>query len=335
VAKTKLLLAFGAHGSSKIKGDGKFFRNAITPFLEEHVAKGRGKAALIHEGMMFGIIENEIIGNGLAAEAKPEPKRTMDILDWMRKERKRLLARVEMVVSEFGYSSSCSTRKSEEAERSGSMSWGHFGHEKYAVRLNRKEPGAVRFFMEPQNAEAIYLEAYGHMLDLRLRQVGKDIKLATECMKVFIKTIKLRDKGVKDLADRLVSENPGIAIIIPRGRAHAPMEAMFERSRYDVSLRIGSPSALPFENDAMIRSYRSPLSRRELRLYAKLEQEIYIYGKSIGFDLEADKPDKHFLKIARQNNESPIKVLERVYLQARAYVIAKNPEIARELGIKS
>ena len=46
--KTKVLLAFGMHGTNK-RSPKKFFRDSVVSFLEEEVVKGGNRADIIHE----------------------------------------------------------------------------------------------------------------------------------------------------------------------------------------------------------------------------------------------------------------------------------------------
>jgi len=333
-------LAFGTHGNAELEGDKRFFRNAIIPFLDEHVKKGKGKAAVIYEGFQPTRIEED--------ESKPEKERVKDNLAFLRRKKKTVMEYLGLISAGFEETASAILRniankgtppgsyipKDMEQEIIGMLYSSFLGFEEYAMALNRLEPGTVSFFSEPQNAQAIYAETYGKLLHRSLGLEPKNPGIATKCMALAIEHMMLRDREVKDLAGRLAKESPEIAIIIPRGRAHAPMEMMFKQDRYDISLHIGSPDILTFENDAMIRAYGGKLSRRELSLFAKLEEGISAYARMMGFDLDSDKPDNRLLEFAKQTGRSLIQALEKLIFDARAYAIAKNPEIAKELGIR-
>ena len=338
--RTTLLLAFGTHGNAELEGDKRFFRNAIIPFLDEHVKKGKGKAAVIYEGFQPTRIEED--------ESRPEKERVKDNLAFLRRKKKTVMDYLGLMSAGFEETASAILRniankgtppgsyipKDMEQEITSMLYSSFLGFEEYAMALNRLEPGTVSFFSEPQNAQAIYAETYGKLLQRSLSLEPKNSGIAAKCMALDIEHMMLRDREVKNLAERLAKESPDIAIIIPRGRAHAPMEMLFDKNKYGISLHIGSPDILTFENDAMIRAYGGRLSRRELRLFAKLEEEISAYARMMGFDLDSDKPDNRLLEFAKQTNRSLIQALEKLFLDARAYAIAKNPEIAKELGIR-
>ena len=338
--KTKLLLAFGTHGNAELEGDKRFFRNAIIPFLDEHVKKGKGKAAVIYEGFQPTRIEED--------GSKPEKERVKDNLAFLRRKRKTVMEYLGLISAGFEETASAILRniankgippgsyipKDKEQEITGMLYSSFLGFEEYAMALNRLEPGTISFFCEPQNAQAIYAETYGKLLHRSLSLEPKNSRIAAKCMVFALEHMMIRDREVKNLAERLAKESPEIAIVIPRGRAHAPMEMLFKQDRYDISLHIGSPDILTFENDAMIRAYGGKLSRRELSLFAKLEEEINAYIRMMGFDLDSDKPDGRLLEYAKLAGRSPIQALEKLIFDARAYAIANNPQAAAELGIR-
>ena len=315
--KTKLLLAFGAHGDLKIEGDSKFFRKAVIPFLEEHVERGKRKAAIICEGTMPEEIPRD--------KAGPEPVRTVAALYWLMRDREGFLERATEWVAERD--KKANSFFMDVADKglleSGTQGWPNsdfWGFEEYAMGLNRKEPGTVRFLMEPPNIEAIYMDAFRKTISRLLRLTGENLEFVAESMRYSMRSAMLCDKEVLGLTDQLAQEDPDIAIIIPRSRSHMAMEAFFSRDRYDVFVRTGSLGEWSFESDALVRFYAGDLGERELMLYAKLEQELLSYTKSFRLDIV-------------QQDRFPLEVLERVYLEARAYAIAKNQEAAQELGI--
>jgi len=326
VKRTKLLLAFGTHGNAELEGDKRFFRNAIIPFLDEHVKNGKGKAAVIYEGFQPTRIEED--------GSRPEKERVKDNLAFLRRKKKTVMDYLGLISAGFEETASAILRniankgtppgsyipKDMEQEITSMLYSSFLGFEEYAMALNRLEPGTVSFFSEPQNAQAIYAETYGKLLHRSLSLEPKNPGIATKCMALDIEHMMLRDREVKILADRLAAEDPDIAIIIPRSRNHMAMEALFERDRYDISLLMGSLGEWSFESDAMVGFYAGELSERELMLYAKLEQELLSYTKSFRLDVV-------------QQDRFPLEVLDRVYLEARAYAIAKNQEAAAELGI--
>jgi hypothetical protein len=337
MAKTKLLLAFGAHGNLKSAGERGFFRDTIVPFLDEHVVREKKKAALIYETVLEIPMRYDT--------TQPEPFRTISALDTLKEKRESILKGLDTLLAhasgkiaalfsnsfDKGITPYAFATESWELAFLGSLELWGFAQD--AIRLNGAMPDSIRFFLEPQNSEVVYLGENQKFL-IRLLQQGKlrDLELMTEYMGLGIREMLLRDSGVVALADKLAAENPDGAIIIPRGVAHAPIEHFFDKDRYDVTTHVSGMGIVPFSSNALVKAYRGALDERELRLYAKLEMELLKYFESLGFDV-VNGPDERMLKFIRQG-ESAVEAFSRITRDARAYVIMNNPETARELGIE-
>ncbi len=304
MTKTRLLLAFGRHGTSgktlgPMLGNTRFFKKAARDFV-------RGKkdqVAIIHEqGPMLGMESSLQISRLMdvwsalnaykgfvqmreEAIADIEPKRAHLERVMNRKMREEILGIQK---------NAAKTRFAEEMhkamlqiqkevlgiELTEEMS-DHFG----MVAFARKRQDQVEILVERQSGEAYYLGVLHGILEkaLSLRMMRhqgdwseKDMEIMIEYLKVSAKLEVHRDRNVISQIEAVADANQGTIFIVPRGYGHRHMAKIVDESRFEVTLKEDDGGSLGFEDDVLSMSYSQELGEEELRKYAALNLDYVV-----------------------------------------------------------
>ncbi len=274
--RTKLLLAFGLHGNEfgimRLPPQKRFFRDAVVPFLEKHVGRGKRDAVVIHELGSTKEWEDSFEENekreaaGLSGDNKGM---------WLE------IIRGELYEREVRYrgilEKSLDIGRAPDAATDGIRmeDWGFLDH---IAESNRRQNGRITNLFEPPSAEAA-CERWrtGFIQDMLLdnprRKDGPE--LALEFLKSKINFYVKRDNAVAASAERLALESPERAIVIPRGLAHAGMTALFDSAKFDITLSKDERFTTDFVPDAAKMAYEGRTDGRELERFAALQLEFF------------------------------------------------------------
>ena len=176
-----ILLAFGTHGSGRDRPDGRFFRKAVTPFIECAVSNGR-RVAVIHEYSVYeGVRADEGERSMLTYRGSLEgaAHHLRDFLSDMQ-ERANIGLRCTLDVGLHG----------EPID--------DWGYNDRIRRINARRPGSVLSLVEPQSLESL-------VAHWKISEFGKGISPeGVGTMMGFIRTMAedciRRDRGVLRMA---------------------------------------------------------------------------------------------------------------------------------------
>ncbi len=322
--KTKLVLAFGAHGLTNKDGKREsgptqwFFKKAILPEISKTFFK-KGKATVILEALFW-----DDAGRPGTEDLEAYRRGDLARVEGKLKDGERRLNEINQVIT-----NALSARLDTGKTKGDVNDW---GFEKWIVRLNRLRPKTITTLPESPVVEAMWQRDLANLLREKLRNAtpSESIDLMMERINAHSKAHHLRDRAVFELAQKLREENPSRMIIIPRGEGHRGMQVLFPESEYEarVSCAFGY---FDFETEATIRSYESKLGTQELSDYAKLQIDytrhylertlsplhnlLFIGGDKLNYRLF------HILNVI-------------LVLESRRFAIEKNPGCAERLGIR-
>jgi len=325
MTKTKVLLAFGSHRGTydtfPVRGNRRFFRQAVVPFIEENVEKEGARAAIIHDCVCHNWLR------------PPLDDIKVEIIKKNLKHEEIDSARIEGVIKEYERQIPILEEQSRKLlglmneETRGMTAW---GFETAVRRINRRNPNQIIHFIEPQEIASVSLDLEEDV-QRTISMLTDDYETAIDCIVKFIKALAMetiyRDKGVVALADKLMTEDPEMVIIIPRGWAHKGMATLFDRKKYDITIAEEQNKNVPFAIEAALRYYNLDFDERNLRRYAILEHDAneFLEKKGLWFFLTHAS-----VLVSRRLFRYTI---DGFIKKARKYAISKNPEVAEELGL--
>ncbi len=322
--KTKLVLAFGAHGSTDKDGKREssstrwFFKKAILPEISKTFFK-KGKATVILEALFW-----DDAGRPDTEDLEAYRRGDLALVEDRLKDGERRLNEINRI-----FTNVLSARLDTGKTKGDVNDW---GFERWIVRLNRLRPKTITTLPESPVVEAMWQTDLANLLREKLRNAAPDesVGLMMERIKAHSKAQHLRDRAVFELAQKLRAEDPARMIIIPRGEGHRGMQVLFPESEYEarVSCAFGY---FDFETEATIRSYESKLGTQELSDYAKLQIDYrrhYLEGTLSPLNnllfIGGDKLDQRLFHI-----------LDAILVpESRRFAIEKNPDCAERLGIR-
>lgn len=224
--KTKVLLAFGRHGSDLNRSserDKRFFRRSIVPFLQEHVIGGKRPVTIIYDTVITPSMGKPYVRSLLSGKLTSQKRRiAMRELSRMLAEFSPNGAPIELVNAYL-------------------IETENFGFEKFISRMDPDSLARIRAVMEPQIARAIYLSLLSRRHIKRAEKMdsqGKLDQLILEVMKHIqfsAKSIVLRDRAVLQLVEYEAAEDPKRVFVIARGLAHHGMSLLFDETRFDIT----------------------------------------------------------------------------------------------------
>ncbi|MEW6036323.1 MAG: hypothetical protein AB1529_06940 [Candidatus Micrarchaeota archaeon] len=248
--KIPVLLAFGRHWDRTdgliTPPDRGFYRKAALPFIDREVLGAGRKATLIHECRIVVYPQGcddkqarEYVREALAAEESAILAMLSDTVD-------RGLPLPGGLRDE--------------------LDWGLLDR---IMEINRSEPGRIRNAIEHQTPDQVYLALSRNHHDEGLDEDARRRERMKESIRTSIAVSKHRSREVMRLVGELLEEDPGHAILITRGYAHAGMARLFDPSRFAVESHAGGTLSPRISSDAIIASYDRDLSDTELGQYAR------------------------------------------------------------------
>src|SRR5512143_489064 len=264
-----ILLAFGTHGSGRDRPDGRFFRNAVMPFIERAVSNGR-RVAVIHEFSVYGGVRADEGERSMLAHCGTLEGAAGHLRDFLSdmQERANMGLRCTLDVGLHG----------EPID--------DWGYNDRIRSINARRPGSILNIVEPQSLES--LVAYW-----KISEFGKGIgPEGVGTMMGFIRTMAedciRRDRGVLGMVERTAALDPDAAIVVPRGSGHRGMVALLGGSSHQVHVaeRLDCED---FMDRAVRASYGRTLGDDELRAYAVLELELmkFVHARMESFACRA------------------------------------------------
>ena len=256
-----MLLAFGRHSGPKGGSDKKFFKKNVTPFILQETEEGR-KVALIYELLNYKWLgefpRNDYDARELLAETgHARKKRAAKIQSKLAKIERRMQEDWTLYRDYKGMPFMNLT-----------LDW---GFEDAVLNINRKKPGTVQHFLEPQRVDGFYNTVEN---DVLFNKFSRDMQLPslTDYIRSLIKMQVERDKAVYRKAEELRLQDPSRSIVIPRGTAHVGMKYLFSADAYGITVKDAGYSR-DFADDLLIRSYLKEPSYEELLRTAEMQME--------------------------------------------------------------
>ncbi|MBD3210721.1 hypothetical protein GF318_05050 [Candidatus Micrarchaeota archaeon] len=272
--KPRVLLAFGYKGNQTKMPDKKFFRSAVSPFLEKHVRQEGGRAVVVHAlntADLFDFSEEQKRAAVLSLNIRrgdfdPELEdlrshQMKQVIDIMTDAFTQIESRLNVRMA--------STMDMGKAMDGFKRDWGFHGT---ILSINQERPGAVRNILEPQTFESacLYWEleatksrAKEHLLD------SDAIDLMLKYIRSTGKLLAERDFSTVARIKAISGREPDTAFVVPRGFMHRGMIMYFEDDfELDVKQAVlggGIPTQFM---QAVIGSYTGHMSSRELLLTA-------------------------------------------------------------------
>lgn len=216
------------------------------PFLEEHVASGRG-ATIIHEYNVVRHLDNEYVNQNLEDDLSQNERSANLLLDESVNKGKRF--------DGIDYT------------------WFDWGFLDAILKLNGSSPGAIRSMIEPLRASTVRLLWEEILLEHRMPSIyptKEAIEVEKRIIEAKVKVCYERDMRVLSLAKQLRAENPGRAIAIPRGYAHLGMAPFFDHAEFDITLAARHSGSPRFTSEAIIALFNNKLSDEEMGRLALL-----------------------------------------------------------------
>lgn len=260
---TRVLLAFGTHGSGGERPDRRFFRKEVGSFIEEAAAGGR-RVAVIHEFSVYGDVpagedERKMLMHS-SLEGREHPLR--GYLAAMQEQANTGLRRT----LDLGL-------PGEPIE--------DWGFNDRIREINARKPGSVLSIVEPQSLESL-------VAHWRISDFGREIRPdGVGQMMGFIRTMAedcaRRDRRVAGMIERSAALDGDAVIAVPRGSGHRGMLSLLAGSAHEV--RVAEKVDGEDWMDMAVRaSYMRALSDAELRAFAVLELELlkFVHSRMAG-----------------------------------------------------
>lgn len=263
MAKTPLLLMFGRHHGDiakhqrkkqekVLKGDTRFFKRSAKKFFKDRILTEGRRGIVIRE--LAIVIDTDKLKDDKGRKLGKE-----EVLK--EKDNKSLLDQIQGVLDEAaGYFLATFRSTLDNGLRVPRV--GEWGHEPQMLAINSKHPGRITTIIEPQTAEALIQMWEEELLCERIMEAGinenmdKLIQMKLEEQRIVLESLLHRDEQVFKLAKRLAQEEPGRAIIIPRGSAHSAMAQRFfaNSDLFDIECHVSREES-SFGDEELIRAY--------------------------------------------------------------------------------
>jgi len=238
--KTKVLFAFGMHGTDNHPSDKGFFNSAIQPFIEEQVVRGGKKAVIVHELVVYDrfIWNNDLISAALdSVRCRSNQKAEAEL--------RSIKRRIRKIQSEVISEVEADLRKLD----SGTWPLGlhTWGFEDLVVEINSRSRGSVANVAEHQEPDNIIALFKADALSMTWNVIAGNMNIhpderlqtLTEMYKQTAIADRMRDISVLKQIGRLSRADPERVIIVPRGSLHFPMVHLADRSKFDIETRYG------------------------------------------------------------------------------------------------
>ncbi|MFH0884320.1 MAG: hypothetical protein V1861_01260 [Candidatus Micrarchaeota archaeon] len=297
VGRTPLLLAFGEHpaecGGVRYGADKKFFQSAVVPFLEEHVERRGGKAAIIFE---FNV------GFNLLGFDRDNPAHARAVQKMVAEHEMDMVGKV-------------TPKLNGGMEIGPAAEWFDWGYLDKVIAINAMKPNSVLSIVEPLGADTAWSMWDQETVMATLRNADsfmEKVKIEKEIIRYSARTCIGRSRRVADLAQRIRREDPAIALIIPRGYAHSGMASFFSPADFDVTLLSHMRGASRFSSDIIIEAFAREVSDDEWTRHAALALHFNAYCSANG---------ERFMNASKKNGSYDEDVLRLLSVEAKRYAL--------------
>ena len=248
------MLAFGEHpgqhGDKVYPAHRKFFKAALLPFLED--ARQRGQRVLVIHEMSVDYRTKGLDGVNKADVESLE---------------------AGLQIAENNMNGLLSESLDVGQMLNVARDWFDWGYLDVIVDLNQAAPGTIRNIVEPFGANTLgHIDEHTELFRRSQNPMPfrERLRLEAELIRASIKISLSRSLRVVKLIKRLRSENPDLAVAVPRGYAHHGMSEHFDYSEFEMTVASSLKGAPSFLADAVAESFRRPLTDQELMIYARL-----------------------------------------------------------------